>query len=81
MLSLSPKYNIHKKCVTRTKCRKYHSTIKAMTTRKRLCEDSIDDSEDKSSDEDDEDDEEDDFVELVENEDEDEGVEYNVVYL
>ena len=47
-----------------------------MTTHKMLCEGSI-----ERSDEDDNEDEEDDFVELVENEDKDEGVDYKVVSL
>ena len=47
-----------------------------MTTHKMLCEGSI-----ERSDEEDNEDEEDDFVELVENEDENQGVDYNVVYL
>ena len=47
-----------------------------MTTHKMLCEGSI-----ESSGEDDKEDEEDDFVELVENEDEDNVVDYEVVYL
>ena len=57
---------------TCTKCGKYHSTIKAMTAHKRLCEGSFDEGEDESMDEDDKEDEEEaDFVEFVENEDED----------